>query len=122
MPESPTLLDPSAGSTTVPCCPPLIATPLDADAAQRTASALKVLADPTRLRLLSLVAAEPGGEACACDLVEAVGLSQPTVSHHLRKLVDAGFLDREQRGVWAYYSVNGPAFADVARLLEVPAP
>ncbi|MCD5317209.1 ArsR/SmtB family transcription factor [Kineosporia babensis] len=73
--------------------------------AQALASLLKALAEPARLRLLSLVAGRNGGEICACDLTEPVGLSQPTVSHHLRILVDAGLLAREKRGVWAYYSL-----------------
>ena len=69
------------------------------------AHALKALADPARLRLLSLIAAHDGGEACVCDLTEPVGLSQPTVSHHLKVLVDAGLITRDKRGVWAYYAL-----------------
>lgn len=87
------------------CCPPGTADVLgEADAAE-LASLFKVLADPARLRLLSLVAAAEAGEACACDLVEPVGRSQPTVSHHLSMLVDAGLLAREKRGRWAWYRV-----------------
>ena len=87
------------------CCSPVTAGVLDEDAAEELASAFKALADPARLRLLSMVAAAPEGEACACDLVEPSGRSQPTVSHHLSLLVDAGLLTREKRGRWAWYSV-----------------
>ena len=87
------------------CCAPVTAAVLDEDQATELAALLKVLADPARLRLLSLVAAAEAGEACACDLVEPVGRSQPTVSHHLSVLVDAGLLTREQRGKWAWYRV-----------------
>lgn len=73
--------------------------------AQAQAAVLKVLADPVRLRLLHHIAATPGGTACACTLPEALGISQPTMSHHLAKLVDAGLLTRERRGRWAHYSV-----------------
>ena len=87
------------------CCAPLTAGVLDERDAEELAGLFKVLADPARLRLLSLVAAGADGEACACDLVEPVGKSQPTVSHHLSLLVDAGLLTREKRGRWAWYRV-----------------
>lgn len=87
------------------CCAPLTAGALDEEQAEELAGLLKVLADPARLRLLSLVAAAADGEACACDLVEPVGRSQPTVSHHLSLLVDAGLLTREKRGKWAWYRI-----------------
>ncbi len=93
-------------------------TPLTAEAAERLALTLKALAEPTRLRLLSLVAAHEGREACVCDLIEPVGLSQPTVSHHLKVLVDAGLLEREKRGVWAYYRLVPDRLADVAAALS----
>jgi len=86
------------------CCPPLTADVLSEADAEELAGVLKVLADPARLRLLSLVANAPAGEACACDLVTPVGRSQPTVSHHLSVLVDAGLLTREKRGRWAWYA------------------
>lgn len=76
----------------------------EAEAAQ-LASAFAALADPVRLRLLSLIAAQPTGEVCACDLVEPLGRSQPTVSHHLRVLYEAGLVDRERRGTWVWYRV-----------------
>lgn len=85
------------------CCAPVTAGVLDESDAEDLAAAFKALADPARLRLLSLVAAAETGEACACDLVEPVGRSQPTVSHHLAMLVDAGLLTREKRGKWAWY-------------------
>jgi ArsR family transcriptional regulator len=85
------------------CCSPLTSEVLGETDAVELADALKVLADPARLRLLSLVASSESGEACACDLVEPLGRSQPTVSHHLSTLVDAGFLTREKRGRWAWY-------------------
>jgi ArsR family transcriptional regulator len=78
---------------------------MDATDAERTARTLKALADPARLRLLSIIAAHDGGEACVCDLTEPVGLTQPTVSHHLKVLTEAGFVTREKRGVWAYYTL-----------------
>ena len=84
-------------------CPPLSAGALDGAEADALATALKVLADPARLRLLSLIQAQPEGEACVCHLTEPLGLSQPTVSHHLKVLRDAGLVEREQRGSWAYF-------------------
>jgi ArsR family transcriptional regulator, arsenate/arsenite/antimonite-responsive transcriptional repressor len=84
-------------------CPPLLAGPLDQDEADRLAAALKAVADSARLRLLSLIQAQPTGEACVCHLTGPLGLTQPTVSHHLKILLDAGLVEREQRGSWAYY-------------------
>ena len=77
----------------------------------------EAIAEPTRLRLLSLVAAHEGAEACVCDLIDPVGLSQPTVSHHLRVLVEAGLLHREQRGRWAYYRLVPDALPELGHLL-----
>jgi ArsR family transcriptional regulator, arsenate/arsenite/antimonite-responsive transcriptional repressor len=88
------------------CCAPVLASTLAASEAEQLAAAFKVLADPVRLRLLSLIAAAPQGEACACDLVGPLGRSQPTVSHHLGVLTEAGLLSREQRGRWAYFRVD----------------
>jgi ArsR family transcriptional regulator, arsenate/arsenite/antimonite-responsive transcriptional repressor len=87
------------------CCNPVTAGVLDVEAAERLARIFKALGDPTRLRLLSLVAAQEGGEACICNLTVPVGLSQATVSHHMKQLVDAGLLTREQRSKWAYYRI-----------------
>jgi ArsR family transcriptional regulator, arsenate/arsenite/antimonite-responsive transcriptional repressor len=78
---------------------------LSQDEAERLAKLFKALGDPTRVRLLSMIAATEGGEACICDLTAPVGLSQPTVSHHMKQLVDAGLVTRDQRGKWAYYAV-----------------
>lgn len=89
--------------------------------AERLAAALKAIADPTRLRLISLVAAHQDAEACVCDLTEPVGLSQPTVSHHLRILVDAGILTRQQRGKWAYYRLVPETLDTLAELISTPA-
>lgn len=89
----------------VDCCAPVTGGALDVEEAQRLARMFKALGDPTRVRLLSLIAAQPEREACICDLTEPVGLSQSTVSHHMKQLVDAGLASREQRGRWAYYRV-----------------
>ena len=99
------------------CCPPLAAEPLTADQAQLVAPILKALADPVRLRLMSLVASHPGGEACVCDLAGAFDLSQPTISHHLKVLHEAGLLDREKRGVWVYYRARTQALASLGTLI-----
>lgn len=93
------------------CCPPLTES-IDAEAAEQLAKSLKALADPARIRLLSLIAA--AGEACSCDLTEPLGLSQPTVSHHMKILREAGFVEREQRGKWAYYRVSTNRLTDLA--------
>ena len=100
------------------CCPPLLFAPLDQDEAELLAGALQALADPARLRLLSLIAACPGSEACGCDLTQPVGLSQPTVSHHLKVLHEAGLLDRERRGKWVYYRVRPERLASLRSLLS----
>ena len=88
------------------CCPAVMSAPLGDDDAERLAGALRVLADPARLRLLSLISGTSAGESCVCDLTEPLGLSQPTVSHHLKVLTEAGLVQREQRGRWAYFRVN----------------
>src|SRR5215212_8976022 len=85
------------------CCPAVLSTPLTDDRAAELAGAFAVLADPVRLRLLSLVASAPAGEACVCELVEPLGRSQPTVSHHLKILTDAGLIAGEKRGRWVWY-------------------
>lgn len=99
------------------CCAPETGPALSSDEAEHLAAVLKAVAEPTRLRLLSMVAASPGQEACVCDLTEPVGLSQPTVSHHMKVLVDAGLLEREKRGVWAYYRLVPERLAAVAGAL-----
>jgi ArsR family transcriptional regulator len=102
---------------TVACCAPLATEPLTADTAARIAPLLKALADPVRLRLLSLIASHADGEACVCDLNDAFDLTQPTISHHLKVLHDAGLLDRSKRGVWVYYGVKPEGLADLGALI-----
>jgi ArsR family transcriptional regulator len=102
------------------CCPPLSAEPLSQAQAEQVAPLLKALADPVRLRLMSLVASHPGGEACVCDLNDAFDLTQPTISHHLKVLHEAGLLDREKRGVWVYYRARTEALASLAALIGDP--
>jgi ArsR family transcriptional regulator len=101
----------------VACCSPLTQEPLSRDQADRVVPVLKALADPVRLRLLSLVASHQDGEACVCDLNDAFDLSQPTISHHLKVLHDVGLLDRSKRGVWVYYRIRGEALAELGSLL-----
>ncbi len=101
------------------CCSPVTSGVLDLATAERLAQLFKALADPTRVRLLSLIAAHPGGEACVCDLTEPVGLTQPTVSHHLKLLVDAGLITREQRGRWSYHRIEQGALDALAQTLRV---
>ena len=100
------------------CCTPLSVAPLDRAHAEQLARLLKAVADPTRLQLLSLVAQAPDRKSCVCDLTEPLGLTQPTVSHHLKVLVDAGLLTRERRGPWAYYSLVTERFDDLRTLLS----
>ena len=101
----------------VACCEPLATAPLGAEEAVGLAGVLKAIADPARLRSVSLLASHERGEACVCDLTEPLGLSQPTVSHHLKPLVDAGLVQRDKRGVWAYFSLVPGALDGVARVL-----
>ena len=99
------------------CCPPLSREPLSAGQAEQVAPLLKALAEPVRLRLMSLIASHPGGEACVCDLNDAFDLSQPTISHHLKVLHEAGLLDRDKRGVWVYYRAHAQALASLGALI-----
>lgn len=92
------------------CCSPAV-TPIGDDEAARTAKLFKALGDPVRIRLLTLISASDGQEACICDLTEPVGLTQGTVSHHMKILTEAGFVTREQRGKWAYFSIVDAGFA-----------
>ncbi|GGN90647.1 ArsR/SmtB family transcription factor [Nocardia rhizosphaerihabitans] len=95
--------------------------PLSAESAIELAAAFKALSDPVRLRLLSLVASHSGGEACVCDLSAGFDLSQPTISHHLKVLREAGLLSSERRGSWVYYRIESQALAPLSRLLDIPA-
>ena len=114
MPNSPVL--PTLAESAA-CCSPLSAQPLTMDQAEQVAPLLKALADPVRLRLMSLIASHQGGEACVCDLNDAFDLSQPTISHHMKVLHDAGLVDRDKRGVWVYYQARPQALAAIGALI-----
>ena len=100
------------------CCVPSITASITLEEAERSARTFKAIGDPTRVMLLSLIAGTEGGEACICDLIEPVGLSQGTVSHHMKLLTDAGLVTREQRGKWAYFAINARAFEAAAEALR----
>jgi len=104
----------------VACCNPVTSAVIDTNAAEALARIFRALGDPTRVRLLSLIAAHADGEACVCDLTDPVGLTQPTVSHHLKQLAEAGLITREQRGKWAYYRVEQAALDTLATALLGP--
>ncbi|MDQ6927224.1 MAG: metalloregulator ArsR/SmtB family transcription factor [Actinomycetota bacterium] len=104
-------------STLEECCPAVLSSPLDEPRAQQLADAFGVLADPVRLRLLSLLASAEAGEVCVCELVEPVGRSQPTVSHHLKILVDAGMITGEKRGRWVWYRAVPARLAELRAVL-----
>jgi ArsR family transcriptional regulator len=99
------------------CCPPVTASALDEATAVELAAVLKALADPVRLRLVSIIASAPAGEICACDLPALLDRTQPTISHHLTQLVRAGLIDREQRGKWAWFRVRPDGFAAIRAAL-----
>jgi ArsR family transcriptional regulator, arsenate/arsenite/antimonite-responsive transcriptional repressor len=105
--------------TKSPCCEPLDAGRLGAEQATALAQRLKVLADPTRLRLLSMLLDSEHGEACTCDLVEPLGLSQPTVTHHLHRMAEAGIVHGEKRGRWTFYSVDKNAIETITDALKL---
>ncbi len=98
------------------CCTPLASEPLSAETAAQVVPMLKAIADPARLRLMSLVLSHEGAEACVCDLLPYFDLSQPTISHHLKVLHEAGLLDREKRGTWVFYLARPAAMAALANL------
>jgi ArsR family transcriptional regulator, arsenate/arsenite/antimonite-responsive transcriptional repressor len=100
------------------CCAPLAASALTDEEATATAELFKALGDPARVRLVNLIATN-GGAVCQCDLIGPVGLSQPTVSHHMKKLVDAGLVEREQRGKWAYFSLKRDAVEKLAVVADL---
>ncbi len=102
---------------TTACCAPLAEAPLAPDQARVLAAQLKALADPARLRLLSILLASPDLEACTCDLTEPLAITQPTVTHHLRRLLEAGLVTAERRGVWTYYRAVPQALAGIAAVL-----
>ncbi|HET9172247.1 MAG TPA: metalloregulator ArsR/SmtB family transcription factor [Actinospica sp.] len=99
------------------CCTPMVREPLAEEDAKALAASFKALSDPVRLRLLSLIASFAGGEACVCDLTGPFDVSQPTISHHLRVLREAGLIDSERRGTWVYYWVIPEALARLGALL-----
>ncbi len=101
---------------TAACCAPLTAQPLSMEQAEQVAPLLKALADPVRLRLLSLIGAHDGGEACVCDLTGAFDVTAPTISHHLKVLREAGLIAADRRGTWIYYRLVPAAMADLAGL------
>jgi ArsR family transcriptional regulator, arsenate/arsenite/antimonite-responsive transcriptional repressor len=102
----------------VACCGPLAAPTLSDDEAQATAEVFKALADPARVRIVNVLATS-GEPVCVCNLIEPLGLSQPTVSHHLKKLTEAGLLEREQRGKWAYFSLRPDAIEKLGAVVEM---
>ena len=101
------------------CCSPLASDPLSQEQAVELSRLFKAMADPVRLRLLSLIASHTGGEACVCDLTDAFDLTGPTISHHLKVLKDAGLLASERRASWVYYSVVPEALRDLSAVLSV---
>ena len=103
----------------VTCCAPLTASVLSDDEANATAELFKALADPARVRILNILATSGGEPVCVCHLIEPLELSQPTVSHHMRKLLDAGLVEREQRGKWAYFSLNSDAVETLAAVADL---
>jgi ArsR family transcriptional regulator len=100
------------------CCPSLVEGPISETDAEAAAAKIKAIADPVRLRLLSLLAANMGQALCVCDFPQAVGVSQPTVSHHMKKLADAGLVRREQRGKWAFYSIIPEGFREIRNIID----
>ena len=100
------------------CCTPLSGTAMSSAQAEQVAPLLKALADPVRLRLVSLIGSSASGEACVCDLNDAFDLTQATISHHLKVLHSAGLLEREKRGVWVYYALRPDALRAVAGLFD----
>jgi ArsR family transcriptional regulator len=106
----------TARADALACCTPLAREPMSEQQASQVAPLLKALADPVRLRLMSMVLSHEGGEACVCDLTPAFQLSQPTISHHLKVLHDSGLLDREKRGVWVYYQARPEAMQAISAL------
>jgi ArsR family transcriptional regulator len=99
------------------CCSPLSREPLSSETAEQIAALLKALADPVLLRMMSLIASHQGGEACVCDLNDAFDLSQPTISHHLKVLHEAGLVERDKRGVWVYYRASTEALSALGSLI-----
>src|SRR5919106_6361877 len=108
---------PAATLPVISCCAPLATPAISEEEAQATATLFHALADPARVKIVNLLASTDG-PVCVCEFTPAIELSQPTVSHHLKKLTDAGLLEREQRGKWAYYSLSGEALERLASLVD----
>ena len=106
--------------TSIACCSPLAGAVLSDDEAAATARLFGALGEPSRVRLVNLLV-DAGEPVCVCELIEPLGLAQATVSHHLKRLTDAGLLDREERGKWAYYSINAKAMSRLASLVDLSA-
>lgn len=102
------------------CCAPLLTEPLKPEDAEQMAAVFRVLGEPARLQLLSLIASQPAGEACVCELTQPLGLSQPTVSHHLKVMYEAGLLQKERRGNWIYYRLVPERIEALRTALAVP--
>jgi ArsR family transcriptional regulator, arsenate/arsenite/antimonite-responsive transcriptional repressor len=107
----------AAALPVISCCAPLATPAISEEEAQATATLFRALAEPARVKIVNLLA-RTDGPVCVCEFTPTVGLSQPTVSHHLKKLTDAGLLEREQRGKWAYYSLSGEALERLASLVD----
>lgn len=101
------------------CAPSGLAAPIGRPEAEQLAVLLKAIADPTRIQLISYINASNNAEACVCNLTEPLALTQPTVSHHLKVLTDAGLIEREKRGTWVWYTVNQDRWQQIAKLLEI---
>ena len=114
-----TLTETAIGEATAVCCVPLSAPVLSLQDAVRTAELFKALGDPARVRIVNLLAQSSEEQVCVCDLVEPLGLSQPTVSHHMKKLLDVGLVDREQRGKWAYFTLNRAAIERLSLVADL---
>lgn len=105
--------------TPIVCCVPLAADALTARDAEATAELFRALGDPARVRIVNVLATAGGEPVCVCNLVEPLGLSQPTVSHHMKKLLEAGLVEREQRGKWAYFTLNPEAVEKLSAVADL---
>jgi ArsR family transcriptional regulator len=103
----------------IACAPNGLATPINRPEAEQLATLIKAIADPTRLQIVSFINASSNSEACVCNLTEPLGLSQPTVSHHLKVLAEAGLIDREKRGTWVWYSINQDRWQQISKLFKI---
>lgn len=101
------------------CAPEGLGSPIGRPEAEQLAALLKAIADPTRLQLIAHINASNNEEACACNLTEPLGLSQPTLSHHLKVLTEAGLIEREKRGTWVWYSINEPLWQQLSKLFQI---